>query len=173
VEGLGWLGRWVAQAARLDPQGGRERFEDGGLHGEISASGVERSHNLAVAKAVICLFLSGVFSSVICCMSSGWLHNQLETNSKDWKVRLNEKFRSRSGSYWRVHEKIIFCIYWAQRLEEISARTKPYNCNLDLASPIYEPPRRRRRRDPPFPPRASPSLRRPHRRFERNRRSLS
>jgi hypothetical protein len=44
----------------LDPQGGRERFEDGGLHGEISASGVERSRNLAVAKAVICLFLLGL-----------------------------------------------------------------------------------------------------------------
>jgi hypothetical protein len=50
--------------------------------------------------------------------------------------------------------------------------TKPYNCNLDLASPIYEPPPRLRRHDPPVPPRllssgASQSLGRPHRRFER------
>jgi hypothetical protein len=31
----------VAQAARLDPKGGRERFKDGGLDGDISASGLD------------------------------------------------------------------------------------------------------------------------------------
>jgi hypothetical protein len=66
--------------------GGAGRDGDGGVHAADVAH-LSALDNLAVAKGKI----PGVVGAELefkCCMSSGWLHHQLETNSKDCRGRI-------------------------------------------------------------------------------------